>query len=329
MEKVLVTGANGFLAGNIIMELLSRGLFVRGMLRSSASMKIKHANLELFHGNITEKKDVFNAVEGCKIVIHSAAVTDQSLRDYFFYKEVNSGGTENIIEAGIGHNIKKLIYVSTANAFAFGSKEEAGTEGDSICPPFIRSGYARSKNEAQNKVLERFRGPGRQTVVVNPTFMIGPDDNKISSNRIILRALNKRILFIPPGGKNFIHVKDVAKGICNAIELGENGECYILANENLSYREFHEKMGEVTNHKPFLITIPGPLLLLTGLAGSVIRFAGINTSLSLTNMRILSIGNYYSAKKAVKYLNLPQTPVKKAIEDTISWFKKEKITEKA
>lgn len=324
MAKILVTGANGFLAGNIILELLNRGLPVRGMLRHSARIQITHRNLKLFYGNITSIKDVMNAVKGCEIVIHSAAVTDQSLSDYHIYEKVNSGGTENIIKACIEHNVKNLIYVSTANTFSFGSKQYAGNEDASMTPPFTRSGYARSKYAAQDKVLNKFRGPGRKAVVVNPTFMIGPDDNKISSNRLILRALNKKILFIPPGGKNFIFVKDAAVGICNAIDLGKNAECYILGNKNMSYREFYKILINITKEKPLMITIPKYLLLFAGLAGSIIRFAGLNTAASLTNMQILSTGTYYSAEKAVNKLNLPQTSIKKAIEETVSWFKNHK-----
>ncbi len=321
MTRVLVTGANSFLAGNAITGLLRRGYMVRGMLRKTSRLMIQHSNLEHFYGNITDEKDVMEAAKGCEIIIHIAAITDQSIADYCMYEKVNIGGTRNIIKASLANKVRKVVYVSTANVFGYGTKDVPGDETRPMKPPFTGSGYAVSKAEAQQLIMKELRGSGTAVTVVNPTFMIGPYDHKISSNRIILRAAGRRILFIPPGGKNFIHVRDAAAGICNAIEHGNDGESYILANENLTYKEFYLKMSVITKQNPIFITIPKYLLLLAGLAGEIARSAGINTELCITNMKIISLGNYYCAGKALVFLNLPQTPTEKAIEEAISWFR--------
>jgi len=320
--KVLVTGANGFLAGNIIIELLSRNYFVRGMLRKTAEMEFEHTRFESFTGDISRKEEVSEAVRDCGVVIHSAAITDQSLTEYHAYEKINAGGTFNVLQACHVHKVKKLIYVSTANTFGYGSKEFPGSEDKTMRYPFTSSFYAASKAAAQDMLLNEHGKSETQITVVNPTFMIGGNDNKVSSNRIILRAIAKNILIIPPGGKNFIHVGDVAAGVCNAIEQGKDGECYILANENLSFREFYAKLSGITGQRPFTITVPQFILLLTGVAGDMLRYAGIRTSVSSVNMKIISLGNYYTGKKAVREINLPQTPVESAIEDALSWFRK-------
>lgn len=321
---ILVTGANSFLAGNIITELIERGYSVRGMLRKTARLMISHQRLETYYGNITEKTDVINAVKGCDIIIHVASLTDQSVSSYRKYEIVNVDGTRNIINAAERFNVKKIIYVSTANTFGYGTRTEPGSETVPAKYPFTRSGYVISKSKAQTFILKAFERSETEITVVNPTFMIGPNDWKISSNRIILRALDSRFLLIPPGGKNFIDVRDAAAGICNAIKKGKDGECYILANENLTYKEFYKKMSFVTNKKPFLITIPKLFLIMAGIAGNLVRYGGFNTAVNLTNMKILSIGNYYTANKAIREISLPQTPVEKAVEDAVSWFTREK-----
>jgi dihydroflavonol-4-reductase len=319
MSKVLVTGANSFLGSNVIPELLDRGYEVRGMLRKPAVLSAGHKNLEEFNGHITAEKDVIRATEGCDIIIHVAAATDPSA-GYREYESVNVGGTENVIKAARFHNIAKLIFVSTANTFGYGTRERPGNETMPAKPPFTSSGYARSKIKAQKLVLEAFKTSHTRVTVVNPTFMIGPRDNKISSNRIILRALDKRMVLIPPGGKNFIHVRDAAIGTCNAIEFGKDGECYILANENLTYKEFYRKMAAVTGKKTLLVRIHRQLLWMVGVAGSVIGLTGLDTAINPVNMKIISTCNFYQATKAIRDLNLPQTPVDKAIKEAISWF---------
>jgi dihydroflavonol-4-reductase len=321
MLKILVTGANGFLAGNTIIELLRRGYHVRGMLRKKAVLITEHPDLEPFFGNITEQEDVMKAAEGCSAIVHAAAVTDHSLRDYSIYRQVNIDATSNVLKACNKHRINRLIYVSTANVFGFGSKEDPGNEGLAMKYPFTRSLYAISKATAQNLVTEELTGSGTSFIIVNPAFMIGPNDGKISSNQIILRAVNKKVVFIPPGGKNFIHVGDAAAAICNALESEVTGTCFLLATENLTYREFYKKLAAITNRRQFLITIPAWLLFVAGLAGDLLRYSGINTALSLTNMKIISLGNYYSGQKAEKNLNLSPQPIDVAIKEALEWFK--------
>ncbi len=318
--KVLVTGANGLLATNTIIELLDRGYLVKGLIRNKNNFtSFEHDNLELFEGDITNELDVDNAVKDCDIVIHAAANTNQNLLSLSDYKEVNVRGTEKILKASIDQAVKKIIFVSTANTFGYGSKNKPGTELTEIKEPFSNSYYAISKLEAQNVLLKASKKIA--VIVVNPTFMLGAYDAKPSSGRIILMGLKKYIVFYPPGGKNFIHVNDAASGIVNAIEKGKNGEAYLLANENLSYKEFFEKVNMNTKNNPVLIKLPKLLLLLLGLIGNMVRLFGIKTDLSKTNMKILCVENFYSNKKAKIELDLTSTSIDDAIDDAIKWFK--------
>jgi len=319
--KVLVTGANGLLATNTIIELLDRGYLVKGLIRNKNKFaSFEHTNLELFEGDITNELDIDHAVKDCDIVIHAAANTNQNLLKLSDYQEVNITGTEKILKASIDHAVKKIIFVSTANTFGYGSKNKPGTELTEIKEPFSNSYYALSKLKAENIILKASKKI--DVVVVNPTFMLGAFDAKPSSGRIILMGLKKYVVFYPPGGKNFIHVNDAASGIVNAIKKGKNGETYLLANENLSYKEFFVKVNMNTKNNPLLIKIPKLFLLFLGTIGNMIRLVGIKTDLSKTNMKILCVENFYSNKKAKKELNLTSTPIDDAIDDAIKWFKR-------
>ena len=154
--------------------------------------------------------------------------------------------------------------------------------------------------------------------------MLGPYDSKPSSGRIILMGL-KNIIFHPPGGKNFIDVRDAAQGTVNALTLGRNGETYLLAAENKSYREFFSLMNSVTGRKSHLICLPPPLLYIAGMAGSLIRLLNIPTELTLTNMRIICRGEYYSGRKAVEELGIELHPLEDSIMDAIDWFRLNKM----
>jgi len=318
--KVLVTGANGFLAANVVRELLSRNNLVRGMMRKNADMRsLEGLSFEHFYGNITNVADVDKAVEGCEVVIHVAADTSQRYDTAEPLRKVNVEATRLFVEASKKHNVRRFIFISTGNTIDFGTRDNPGHEGNPLGKLFEKSGYALSKLEAEKMIIDEVKNNRFNAVILNPTFMIGPYDAKPSSGRIFTMMYPNRIVFIPKGGKNFTPVKDAAVAICNAIELGTAGERYLIAGQNLTYPEF---LKIVKKGKKYLqITIPGWLLITVGAFGSLLRKLGIPFELSLNNARILCADDFYTPAKAIRELNIPQTPIPVAVDEAIGWFK--------
>lgn len=319
--KVLVTGANGLLASNLVRDLLHSGYEVRGMVRESSNLlSLKRIDVELFKGEITNPADVRSAFAGCEVVIHAAANTSQWPTGYEAYKRTNVDATQLLLDEAVRRNIEKFIFVGSANAFDPGSREKPGTEES----PFTekgKSGYMLSKYVAQNLVLSEFQRSGLPAIVVNPTFMLGKYDAKPSSGQIVLMAHGKNLMACPSGGKNFVHVADVARGIVNSISMGKPGECYLLANENLTYTDFFEKMKLVTGFPRRQMQLGKSLIMLAGEMGSLLETVRKKPAkLNAVNARLLCTYNYYSAAKAVRELSMPQTPVSQAIEDAVEWF---------
>lgn len=321
--KALVTGANGFLASNVVRELNRRGYSVRAMVRSTADLRsLPGTDYELYYGNITNTIHTLEASKDCDVVIHIAADTSQYYTNVESYRQVNVEGTLNMLEASVKNNVKRFIFVSTANTFGHGTKSNPGNERMPAKYPFTSSGYALSKMEAQKLVLDYADSRKLDAVVVNPTFMIGPFDSKPSSGKIITMVYNRKYVPVPPGGKNFIHVADVAAGICNAIEKGKSGSCYLLANENLSYSEFYAKLAKVAGKSFSQIKLPSPILYAIALMAKLAAKFGLKSDLNPVNARILCVENYYSSAKAVSELMLPQTSVDNAIAEALEWFRK-------
>lgn len=322
--RVLVTGANGLLATNTIIALLSRGYRVRGLIRDTRKFVLPHQNnLELVVGDITDQASLEAAVKGCDRVIHCAATTDQRLLSYDDYYQINVQGTENVVQAAIRHQVKKIVYVGTANTFGYGTMARPGDETLPPKAPFSNAWYAKSKLEGQRLIVA---AAGKIAItVVSPTFMIGPYDGKPSSGAIIQLGYGKKVVFHPPGGKNFVNAADAAGGIVDALEKGRNKEAYLLAGENLSYREFFNKLRMQTGQRSLLIAIPGTLLRAAGYLGDLLRLFGVRTALSSVNMKILCINNYYTNKKAQAELGTTFQPIETGIAAAIAWFKDRKM----
>ncbi len=322
MNRVFVTGANGLLGRNLIKMLAQRGYSVTALVRRSGSMQeISGSGINIVQGDLSDKERLTRLSAGCNLVAHIAANTNQALPKAEHYREANVRGTENMIEASVRNRTEKFVYVGTANTYGYGTLSEPGNEELPAAAPFTKSPYVISKCEAQ-RVVERASSDLNITTI-SPAFMVGPYDYKPGSGRVVARALGRRLIFHPSGGKSFVHVADVAEAVIKAFSLESSGGQYIIANENLSYREFYRKLLDVTGQKSILIPLPDIILRAAGLAGDLFRTLGAETEVSSVNMRLLMVKNYYSNVRARHHLGIDFTPVEKAIADAAAFFRSE------
>ncbi len=321
MDNVFVTGANGLLGTNVVLKLLEQGFPVTALVRKKSSfIQPDLEKLTLVEGDLLHTEQLIQAMKGCRYVVHIAANTSHNLLKLEDYYPSNVLGTENVVNACVQNQIEKLVYVGTANTYGYGSLSNPGHEGLPMKSPFTKSLYAQSKKQAQDIVDAAVSTLNITTI--SPTFMLGPYDTKPSSGKIILMALNRRFVVYPSGGKNFVHVSDVAQSIIKAFEIKQSGRKFIIANENLSYEDFYRKVISLTGQKTTLIPIPDFLLVCIGWIGDLSRWMRIKTDISSANMEILRVKNYYTSQKARQELNLDMTPIDQAIVDTIDYFKK-------
>lgn len=321
--KILVTGPDGVLGSNLVRELLNRNYNVSVLLlEGTQSPTLDGLDITKFYGNILNTADLDKSFEGMDVVIHCAASTSvYPARDPFVNK-VNIEGSQNIIDASLKHNIKRLVYVGTANSFGFGSTlDNPGKEGNPYISIKYGLDYMDSKRKAQELVLESVEKQKLPALIVNPTFMIGPYDSKPSSGAMILAVYNGKVPGYTYGGKNYVAVKDAAVAIANAVTMGRIGECYILGNENLSFKDAFEKIA----------TTIGAKVPKRGLSNGIVKaYGSINSFLAKVfkftpavtkELAAISTENhFYSPEKARKELLLPATPIEVAIKECYDWF---------
>ncbi len=327
-KTILLTGATGFLGFNIIKELLNTEYKIKGFVENGKDTNIlDHLDVEIIYGDIQNLDDVQNALNDCNIVIHTAAITDIWPKRSSLVWNVNYTGTKNLIIAAKKAGIEKFIHIGSASSFGFGTKNNPGNETISYNGNKYKLDYWNSKKKAQDLILNEVQKNNFPAIIVNPTFMFGSySTNNKSSNDMILALYNNKIPGYTNGGRNFIHVKDVAIGIINAITKGRIGECYIMGNENLSFKEIFLKIANQTNTKPPRYKLPDCIVKMIGFSQSVIsRILKEKPSISYTMAKISCDEHYFSSKKAIEELNLPQTPIEYAITDALNWFKESNI----
>jgi dihydroflavonol-4-reductase len=321
--EILVTGPDGVLGSNLVRELIHRNYKVSVFLEPGKKpVTLEGLPIKKYFGNILDEPSLDIAIKGKDVVFHCAAATSVFPARNPKVNEVNITGTQLVINSCLKHQIKRLIYVGTANSFEYGNSiDSPGTEKGSYVSMKFGLDYMDSKKKAQDLILSAVKEKNLPAIVVNPTFMIGPYDSRPSSGAMILGIYQKRVPGYTLGGKNYVAVKDVATAMANAITMGRIGECYILGNINLSFKEMFETIAQT-------IGVPAPKRKLTnfmvisyGILNSF--FAKVfkyNPAVTKELAQISCENHFYSPNKAREELLLPSTPIETAIKECFEWF---------
>lgn len=323
-KKVFITGADGVLGSNLVREFLGRDYEVSVFLLNSSRDPVTLSGLGLnyFYGNILDKDTLSQAVEGHDYVVHAAASTIVYPARLEVINKVNIEGTQNVIDAVLKHNVKKLIHIGTANSFSYGNVEKPGNETNPYKGYVYGLDYIDSKKKAQDLVLSAVKEKTLNAVVLNPTFMIGPYDSKPSSGSMIIALKKGKIPGYTIGAKNYIAVKDAAVAIANAIDLGKNGECYILGNHNLSYKKAFEVFAKAIGTTPPKRKLSTRVVILYGSINSYLaKILNFTPSVTRELAKISCEEQYYCSCKAKKELKMPITPIEVAVKECYDWFK--------
>lgn len=322
MNSVLLTGANGLLGSNIAIELKRRNIPFYALVRPGKSTPLLQSlQAQVIEGDILDRQFLAKWVKSSDYIIHTAARTSPYPLDRKVFDPINVGLTQTLIDLALTSEIKRFVHISTANCFTNGSKENPGQEDSPFMPWLKDSGYAFSKWRAQEKILRAARENNLPAIILCPTFLIGPYDYKPSSGQLILHGLRRRVVTYPPGGKSFVAASVAAIAAVNALEKGRLGECYLLAEQHYSYREFFELLQELTGRPRLLVALPPSLLLFLGKLGTwVEKKLGWVNALTLANARMLCLPNYFTGEKARQELDMPEKSLATALQEAIDWL---------
>ncbi|MCB0568879.1 MAG: NAD-dependent epimerase/dehydratase family protein [Phaeodactylibacter sp.] len=321
--KIFITGADGMLGSHIVREVLERGHEAKAfLLPGSPSKALDGLDVGRFYGNILNPEEVNDAMEGCDAVIHAAADTNVWPSRSEKTRAINIDGTKNLVSAARAWKAKRFVHVGSGSSFGIGPKDKPGDESSPFTGHRYGLDYVDSKYDGQQFVLQAYRETGFPAIVVAPTFMFGPHDSKPGSGAMIIAAYQGKLPAVAPGGKNFVHVKDVAVAATNALTMGRLGECYIAGHQNLSYSEITAIIADELKSVAPRLQAPAALLKAVGLAGSFMgNVLGITPKLSYPMAVVACDGQYYSPRKAVAELGMPQTDIRVAIREAFDWFR--------
>lgn len=260
--KVFVTGATGFIGGEVVRQLCERGDEVACLVRNpKKGAALRELGCELVAGDLSDERAIRKGMEGCDAVIHAAAVYEVGIpaSQRPAMKEANVGGTERVLSAALEAKIQRVVYVSTVGVFGNTHGRIVDESYEHPAKEFT-SAYEQTKWEA-HQVAKRLIGEGLPCVIVQPGGVYGPGDTS-SVGQLLNQFLGGKmpLMPFPELGICLSHVEDIAAGILLALDKGKPGEAYVLSGPATTMREAIDVVAEVTDRKPPRGAIPTPLM---------------------------------------------------------------------
>ena len=332
MERIyLVTGAAGFLGGTVCRQLIERGDKVRAfVLPNDPAIKFIPKEAEIVEGNLCDTQSLEKFFTGPQntvtTVLHIASIVTVDPDFSQKVMDVNLGGTENIIDKCLEHKeCEKLVYCSSTGAIPERRKGTAIREVNYFDDSKVIGCYSQSKAAATQAVLDAVKKKGLNACIVHPSGILGPEDYATGETTSTLIKIIKGDMPVGINGSfNLCDVRDLARGTVLAADKGRKGECYILANDEVSFRDFSKLVCEESGCKPVRTFLP---LKIADILGKVIEKKAkrqgkkpLMTSFSVYN---LARNNTFDSSKARRELGYTTRSYRETIHDEIAWLKAE------
>jgi dihydroflavonol-4-reductase len=324
-DRVLVTGAAGFIGSAITRALLDRGVAVVALVEPGGdAANLDGLDVERAAIDVRDRPGLETVVAGCRAVFHTAAIYRFWTPDPNLFYEVNVGGARNVIAAALGAGCERVIYTSTVGTVGLEGTEHGkpADEQSYVHVDHLFGLYKRSKYVAEHEVL-RAAAEGAPVSLVLPTFPLGPRDNRPTpTGKLVLDYLNGKLPAYVDTSLNVAHVDDLAHGHLLALERGRVGRSYIVGGENLSMKEVLAVLAEVSGLPPVRLRVPGLLGLGAAMASQLVEGALLHRepTVPLEAARMSSTQMIFDDSRARRELGYAPRPAREAIESSARWY---------
>lgn len=261
-DRVVVTGAAGFIGSAVTRALLARGAVVTAITEPGTDARnLAALDVTTVEADITDESSLDGVFDGARYCFHLAALYGFWPRDPRRFYAVNVDGSRAVVAGAQRAGVERVCYtssVATIGLWRTGSGVPA-TETDYAEVAHLFGNYKQTKYVAEHEVL-RLAAEGAPVVLVQPTMPHGPGDARPTpTGQVVLDYLNGRIPGYVDTRLNVAHVDDLAAGHLAALERGDQGRSYICGGENLRMRDLLAHLAAVTSLPPATVSFPAAL----------------------------------------------------------------------
>lgn len=324
-QKVLITGATGFIGGHLVKACLHKGYEVHAFVMEGdpEENRVKEMGAIIHHGDLRNEPSIKQAARNIDLIFHCAGlVTDWAPKNHF--RRVILEGTENVCQAAHEDRVARLIYISTNDVF--GTIE--GPEIDEFYP-FKKWGepYPDYKIEAEEIVRYYSNEHGLPATIVYPCWVYGPGDKTfvpLLADAIIKREMlfwRKDVLVWPTYIDNLVDLLMLLSEDDQAV-----GNGYLVHDgESTTLQKFCSEIAQTMEVKSPKLHIPYWLAYFAADMMELIwKILKIKQRPLLTTYAVKNLGSRfkYSINKAERELGWkPKVSYKEGMAATMQWLK--------
>ena len=305
--------------------LAARGVEVRALARSESGLgKVKVLGAIPVRGDVTDLRSMKEAMRGCDVVFHVAALYEVGLRYAPRMEAVNVEGARNVFESAIEAGAPKIVYTSTA-AVHGDTKGRMVDETHRIPFEALKSStlYEQTKWRAHHEVALPMINRGAPIVIVESGGAFGPEDHSVVGDLMRLYVRGRlRVLPDRETTFTFAYVDDIAEGHILAAEKGRIGESYVMGYQPIPLGEFVDMWAKLSGRPKVMLKIPSALVRpswrLMALIEKVVPLPAM-----LSGEAVRSVGTTWivSCKKAQEELGWKPRPIEEGLKLTFDWLK--------
>lgn len=257
---MLVTGANGFLGSKTVAVLVQKGYRVRALVRTtSRADRLQEVDVEICHGDITDRQSLEPAFVGVDYVVHAAADTkgvgSESIR-------ITVNGARNILSLSSENRIARLVYISSCSVYGVADVRNRWTideDGPLERYPEKRGVYSEAKLEAERLVLDFTKETGLSYVCLRPGTILG-EGGEVFTPMMGFSFGNKLFAIIGDGSfvMPFVYVDDLVEAIVAALETvdGVNRTYNVVDPTGITKKEYVDSVLRRLHPKATFMYVP-------------------------------------------------------------------------
>ncbi|MDG2117186.1 MAG: NAD(P)-dependent oxidoreductase [Porticoccaceae bacterium] len=311
-QKVLITGANGFIGNRLMQHYKSQGIAVIGV-------DLTGNQEDIFQGDIGQPESISHLLADCEVVIHTAALVSNAIADADMWR-VNVLATHNLVEAAKKNNVKRFVQISSIVAYG----NSATGELDENHPVHADGGsYVLTKLASEHAVLAATVNSTMELVIIRPGDVYGPGSRPWVV--LPLEAINNGQFMLPAKGEGFfrpIYIDDLIRGIALATASKKaTGEIINLSCDGyITTAEFFSYHYRWLNKRGPLKVSTGLALFAATAASKIAAVTGGVNEASAATVKQLSTNSWFSITKAERILGWkPEVPLDTGMQACQEW----------
>ena len=246
-SKVLVTGASGFLGRHLVELLCGQSESVVALVRRP-SLQLEKLGVETVLGDIANSDDCQRALARVKTVFHLAGLVSRHPEDASARYRIHVDGTRTLLQQAARAGVERIVVSSTSGTIGVSENpdEISNEQSPYRLNTVSRWPYYLSKIYQEQAALDISTREKLDVVLVNPSLLLGPGDERGSSTTDVENVIRGRVPLIPSGGGvAFVDARDAAAGCLLAMDKGATRERYILSAANMPLETFLAKIARL------------------------------------------------------------------------------------